>query len=101
VRERQWDVELQDRGQCGSIAYREGDNVAVLGWEFGGRDVVVIVTSPSSHVWDDRYPWAAGRQGEVLERVGSWILDCKAPGCRVDFDPRSPEFLYVREGSKR
>ncbi len=93
-------MDRQDRGRCGSIEYREGENVAVVVGEFGGRDVVVIVMSPSAHEWDERYPWATGRQGEVLERIGSWIVECKAPGCHIDFDPRSPEFLYIREGSK-
>jgi hypothetical protein len=90
-----WDVDIQDRGRCGFIEYREG--AAVVEWEFGGGDVVVTVMSPSPLEWDRRYPWAAGRQRAILERIGTAIIERKAHGCRVDFDPRSPEFLYIRK----
>jgi hypothetical protein len=64
-------------------------------WEFGARDVVAIISSPSPKEWDRRYPWAAGRQNEILLRIGAEVVAQKAPSCIVDFDPREPRFLHI------
>jgi len=92
-----WSVVIHVDGRCGRVDYREGDRLASVGWEFGGGDAVAIISSESSGKWDRLYPWAAGRQTEILRRIGAEVVAQKAPSCVVDFDPRDPRWLYIRE----
>ena len=101
-----WSVVIHEHGRCGRIDYREGDRLASVDWEFGGGDVVAVIMTTSSDEWDERYPWAAGRQTEILHRIGAEVVAQKARGCVVDLDPRPPRYpreprwLYVREPPK-
>lgn len=101
-----WIMVIHEHGRCGRIDYHEGDRIASVDWEFGGHDVVAIITSTSSDEWDRRYPWAAGRQTEILRRIGAEVVARKARGCVVDFDrkapgsPNEPRWLYIREAPK-
>jgi hypothetical protein len=94
-----WSVEIHQRGRNGTIDYREENNVLSVDWEFGGREVVAIISTSATTTgeWDRMYPWAAGRQHEIMKRIGSETVRQKAPTCFVDFDPRSPWCVYVRE----
>ncbi len=95
-----WSIVIHEHGRCGRIDYCEGDRLASVDWEFGGSDVVAIIMTTSSDEWDELYPWAAGRQTEILRRIGAEVVAQKAPGCVVDFDPREPRWLYLRERPK-
>ncbi len=97
VAESMWQVDIHEHGRSGIIDYREGANSASVEWEFGGGDVVAIVMSVSAAKWDRMFPWAAGRQREILERIGAELVAQKAPGCVVDFDAKSPEVFYVQQ----
>jgi hypothetical protein len=101
-----WSVVIHQDGRSGRIDYREGDRLASVDWEFGGDDVVVIIMTTSSDEWDQLYPWAAGRQTEILRRIGPEVVAQKARGCVVDLDPRAPRYpgeprwLLIREPPK-
>jgi hypothetical protein len=75
----------------------EGDRLASVDWEFGGGDVVAIIMSTPTDEWDRLYPWAAGRQAEILRCIGAEVVAQRARGCVIDFDPREPRWLYVRQ----
>lgn len=96
-----WSVVIQEQGRCGRIDYCEGDHLASVDWEFGGGDVVAIIMSISPDEWDRLYPWAAGRQTEILHRIGAEVVARKAPSCVVDFDPKEPRWLYIRDPPKK
>lgn len=94
-----WRIEIHQHGPCGRIDYLEESHTLSVYWEFGGRDVVAIITSSARNdgEWDGKYPWAAGRQQEVMNRIGSETVRQKAPTCVIDFDARSPWCIRVRE----
>jgi hypothetical protein len=92
-----WSVQIHEHGRSGRIDYCEGDRVASVEWEFGGGDVVAIIMSSSPEEWDRRYPWAAGRQSEILRRIGGEVVAQKARTCVVDFDARETRWLCIRE----
>jgi hypothetical protein len=96
VTEAHWEIDIHEHGRSGIIDYREGDHRASVEWELGGGEVVAIVTSVSTKAWSRMFPWAAGRQREILERIGAELIARKAPGCVVDFDARTPEVFYLR-----
>jgi hypothetical protein len=94
---RPWSVVIHEHGRSGRIDYFEGDRRVSVEWEFGGRDVVAFIMSPSREDWDRMYTWALGRHDEILRRIGDEVVVQKAKGCLVDFDPREPQCLYIRE----
>jgi hypothetical protein len=99
-------VVIREHGRCGRIDYCEGDQLASVDWEFGGGDVVAIITTTSSDEWDKLYPWAAGRQTEILRRIGTEVVAQKARGGVVDLEPTGPRhpveprWLYIRQPPK-
>jgi hypothetical protein len=99
-------VVIHEHGRCGRIDYCEGDQLASVDWELGGGDVVAIIMTTSPDKWDKLYPWAAGRQIEILRRIGAEVVAQKAQGCVVDLDltapryPEEPRWLYIREPPK-
>jgi hypothetical protein len=40
------------------------------------------------------------RQAEILRRIGAQVVARKATSCVVDFDPKEPRWLYIREPPK-
>jgi hypothetical protein len=95
-----WTVTLHGSGRVGRLEYREGADVLFVDWELGGT-VVAIIMGPSADDWNRLYPWATGRQREILERIGSWVVAKKAPGCLVDYDPWNPETTYIRQPNSK
>ena len=90
-----WAVEIVTNGRSGHILYHESSNTASFFWEFGGGDVVAIVHGGPALGWNDKYPWAADRRREVLERVMEEVIRQKAPTCKADIDERS-DLIYLR-----
>lgn len=88
-----WRVEIVQKGRCGELVYHEGSEVASFPWEFGGSDVVVIIFGGSASEWDRKYPWAADRRREILERVASEAIRQKANSCTASFDEKSGDVL--------
>jgi hypothetical protein len=79
-------VEISSSGRAGSISYHEGANTASFDWEFALPPALALVSGPGAKLWDRRYPWAAGRQGEVYEVVAREVVRQEAPGCRFKLD---------------
>jgi hypothetical protein len=80
-----WHVSIRQSGRGGEIVYTEGVHEIVLWWEFGGGDVLAIVTGPPPHTWDSEFPWTRGRRREILSRIAESVIQQKAPGRRAEF----------------
>jgi len=84
-------------GRGGYISYYEGPRAVSFYWEFGGGgDVAVIVHVGRTSGWCNQYPWAAGRQREILVRVAQEVIRQRAPECMSDID-ESGGYIYFRE----
>jgi hypothetical protein len=79
-------VEISSSGRAGSISYHEGPHTASFDWEFALPPALALVSGPGAKLWDHRYPWAAGRQGEVYEVVAREVVRQQAPECRFKLD---------------
>ena len=76
-----WSVRIVTKGPFGDVIYQEGPHSASFWWEFGGGEVVAIIHVTSSSEWNEKYPWAAGRRDEVLERMVSDLIRQKCRDC--------------------
>lgn len=84
--------------QCNGIAfsthvYHENGCEASFYWEFGGRDIIAIIQGGPASGWNEKYPWAANRREEVLERVIKGVIRQKAQNCIASIDEISGEIL--------
>lgn len=93
---RDWSVEFEDTGRAGTMTYREAEGSIPMNWEYGGKDVVAIITFEQETSWRTRYPWAATRRGEIVRRVAAEAVRQKAPGCRLEIDERSG-WIHLRQ----
>jgi len=84
-----WSVVIEQSGRYGTVNYREADGSIPMSWEFGGNDVVAIIYFENESVWRTRYPWAAARRSEVLQRVADEVIRQRAPGCQAEIDGQS------------
>ncbi len=88
-------VEIEEGGRCGAIRYTESAGHLTFSWEFGGRDIVAIISVGTEEAWLRRSPWTAGRRGEILRHVAREVIRQKAPNNRVEIDD-AKGFIYVR-----
>src|ERR1043166_9800663 len=95
-----WRVEIPTGGRDGYISYYEGPHAASFYWEFGDGNIVVILHVGQSSGWSRQYPWATGRQREILERVTQEVIRQRAPTCKADFD-ETGGYIYFREHKQR
>ena len=63
-----WDLRIDHSGRSSPIVYLEGTNRMEFDFELGDAGTIFC---PSSTDWDQRFPWAAGRRREIIERVGA------------------------------
>jgi hypothetical protein len=93
-----WSVIIDQQGRGGTVNYREAGGCIPMGWEFGGNDVVAIISFENEASWSGRYPWAAGRRSEIVRRVAAEAIRQKAPGCRAEIDERAG-WINLRQSS--
>ena len=86
-------VHIITHGRDGEILYIEKGNTGRFYWEFLGGDAIVGVTFPKKDKWDAAYPWAAGRQDEIMKIVATEVVRKKAPGHRVRWADGSFDIL--------
>ena len=92
---RDWSVEVAERGRDGYVYYRDSAGSISFYWEFGGGDVVAIVSGDRVEEWKKNHSWAAARRREIMERVASEVIRQKAPNCRAEIDEHKG-CIYLR-----
>ncbi|MFN7978584.1 MAG: hypothetical protein U0P30_10630 [Vicinamibacterales bacterium] len=86
-------VSVTENGRSGQVTYHEGRHAIDGSWEFGGGDVVAIVSMGSAGEWLVQHPWAVSRRAEILDYVAGELLRLKAPTCSAEIDRASGDIL--------
>jgi hypothetical protein len=84
--EKDWKVDIEEKGRYGVIHYVEGAHKVRFDWEFSGGNSIVFIWGPKAEKWNDMYSWAADRRQLVFERVAESVIKQKAPSCKAKFD---------------
>ncbi|MCG3148696.1 MAG: hypothetical protein PCFJNLEI_02141 [Verrucomicrobiae bacterium] len=93
-----WRVDIEEKGRCGSVIYREPAGVITLDWEFGGGDAVAIITGGDEATWRAQHTWALARRTEILQRVAAEVIRQKAPASRAEIDAQTGSILIRQVG---
>lgn len=84
-------VNIIEQGRYGKIQYIEGSffkkNTCEFYWEFGGADVVAIISFAKTDAeWDKKYPWAAGRRMEIVKDMAEQARKKQAPSSTLRWE---------------
>lgn len=91
-------VTIIEEGRSGRVRYSEGFRSIEGYWEFGGGDVVTIVSMGSREAWRGSHAWAEPRRAEILRFVAKEVVRMRAPTCTASIDPESGDIL-LRSGT--
>ena len=92
-------VSVVQHGRDGHVTYHEGANAITGYFEFGGGDVVAIVSMGSDAGWRAHHGWAIDRRGEVLRFVAAELIRHKAPDCQATIDDASGDIVFRLAGA--
>ena len=92
-------VSVVQHGRDGHVTYHDGAHTITGYQEFGGGDVVAIVSMGSDAEWRARHVWAVGRRAEILRFVAAELIRQKAPDCRADIDDASGDIVFRLAGA--
>jgi len=92
-------VTITQQGREGHVTYREGLRTIVGYQEFGGADVVAIVSMGSAIDWRARQPWAVDRRAEILRCVAAEVIRQMAPPCSAEIDDASGAIVLRSAGA--
>lgn len=90
-------VTIVSHGRDGEVRYAEGAQVMEGYWEFGGGEVVTIVSMGSREEWVRAYPWAVEHRAGILRYIADEVVRQKAPTCVAEVNEESGVIL-VRLG---
>lgn len=90
-------VTILEQGREGRVQYTEGGSSIKGYWEFGGGDVVSIVSMGSREEWMRSHTWAMERRAEILRFVADEVVRQRAPTCTADIDEQRG-YIEVRQG---
>ncbi len=93
-------VEISQNGRGGSIEYFEGTNRIHFDWEFAMSPTLALILGPVGAHFDKNFPWAAGRQEEIFDFVGSDVVRQQAPDHEYTIDLERGWIDIVRAKSK-
>lgn len=87
-------VTINVRGRDGSVTYSEGPGRAIEGYfEYGGADVVGIITMGSESDWSRNHGWAMERRDAILRFIGEELIRQQAPNSTAEIDPERGAIL--------
>lgn len=86
-------VSVNQNGRSGQVTYHEGLHTIDGYWEFGGGDVVAIVSMGAVDEWRRQHAWAADRRTEILDFVAGELIRQQAPTCSAEIDRASGDIL--------
>ena len=97
-------INIVTEGRSGKIQFVESllfkKNTCEFYWEFGGGDVVAIISFPKNdEEWDKKYPWAAGRRMAIVEDMAEKVRREKSPTSTLRWEERT--VLLVNESGLR
>jgi hypothetical protein len=91
-------VSLSQRGREGQVTYREGLRFITGYQEFGGGDVVAIVSMGNAAEWQAHHAWALEQRPQILRYIADEVIRQAAPSCVAEIDEVRGDIL-VRETS--
>lgn len=91
-------VTIIGNGRDGRVRYQEGANTIDGYWEFGGNEVVTIVSMGEREEWRGRHPWALDRRADILRFVADEVIRLRAPTCTATIDEESGTILVRAPG---
>ncbi len=91
-------VRVVQKGRSGQVFYQEGRHTITGYQEFGGGDVVAIVSMGSEDDWRVRHGWAIDRRADILRVIASELIRQHAPDCRADLDEVSGDIVFRAGG---
>jgi hypothetical protein len=86
-------VTLIQQGREGQLCYREGQHCITGHQEFGGGNVIAVVSMGSEGAWRERHPWAVGRRAQILRYIGDEMIRQQAPSCVTEIDATSGDIV--------
>lgn len=89
-------VTLIERGREGQVLYTEGLRSITGSQEFGGGDVVAIVSMGSEKDWRHSHGWALVRRSQILRYIAEEVIRQRAPSCAAEIDESSGDILLRR-----
>lgn len=91
-------VTIAQQGREGRVFYQEGPHSLSGYQEFGGGDVVVILSMGTADEWRQHHPWAAERHAAILRFVADECIRQKAPTCVAEIN-ESTGTILLRSGA--
>lgn len=94
-------VTIIENGREGRVEYGEGLHTISGTWEFGGNDVVAIVSMGSREDWQRSHTWAMDKRARILRVVADEVIRQRAPTCTAAIDELSGNIVLrqVRGGA--
>lgn len=90
-------VTITESGRTGQVQFSEGVHTISGYWEFGGSDVVAIVSMGSREDWQRSQAWAMGKRAEILRIIANEVIRQRAPSCKPDINEETGDIL-LRQG---
>lgn len=91
-------VTILEQGRDGRVLYSEGIHSIEGYWEFGGGDVVTIVSIGSREEWERSHPWAVDQRAGILRFIADEVVRQRAPTCAAEIDEQRG-YILLRQGS--
>ncbi|MEO8068286.1 MAG: hypothetical protein ABI599_11390 [Flavobacteriales bacterium] len=88
-------VRIEEQGRSGSVIYNDPAGSITFYWEFGGDDVIAIVTVGTADTWRQQHPWAVDRRADILRFVAHEVVRQKAPGSIAQLDDAAG-YIHIR-----
>lgn len=93
-------VVIVENGRDGTVRYAGTAGTIDGYWEFGGGDVITIVSMGSREEWAQSYAWAVDSRAAILRFVADETIRQRAPTCVADIDEdRGVILLRVAPGT--
>jgi hypothetical protein len=86
-------VTLTQLGREGQVIYREGERTITGYQQFGGDDVVAILSLGSVDQWRIHHTWAMNRRAQILRDVADEVIRQQAPSCSADIDEAAGDIV--------
>lgn len=91
-------VSISQRGREGQVTYRDGLRFITGYQEFGGGDVVAIVSMGNVSDWRKQHAWALDRRAEILRYIADEVIRQAAPSCVAEVDEERGDILVRQPG---